>query len=41
MDQEKLKRLNPPDDDYEEEIVVMADVKAYFYVTYKVRILIN
>ena len=33
---ESLKRLNPPDDEYEEEILVMADVRAYFDVAYKV-----
>ena len=33
---ERLKRLNPPDNEYEEEITVMADVRAYFQVAYKV-----
>lgn len=31
-----LDRLIPPDE-YEEELVVMADVRAYFQVAYKVR----
>ena len=33
---ESLKRLNPRNDEYEEEILVMADVRAYFDVAYKV-----
>lgn len=34
-----LKRLLPPDDEYEDEITVMADVRAYFHVAYKVSLL--
>ncbi len=33
---ESLARLQPPDE-FEDELIVMADVRAYFQVAYKVR----